>query len=84
MDPKTFTIPCTIGNIRIKKAMCDLGASIDVMHLSIYNSLNIGPIIQFADKSVVYLEEILEDVLVQINKLVFPVDFYMLNIEKNI
>ncbi|PIN21584.1 hypothetical protein CDL12_05712 [Handroanthus impetiginosus] len=43
-DPGMFSIPCKIGSIRIEKTMCDLGASINVMPLSIYSSLNVGPL----------------------------------------
>ena len=43
-DPRSFTIPYTIGNTRFEKAMLDLGASINVMPYSIYASLNIGPL----------------------------------------
>ncbi|KAL0373157.1 UNVERIFIED_CONTAM: hypothetical protein Scaly_0997300 [Sesamum calycinum] len=83
-DPGTFTIPCKIGLIGIKRAMCDLGASINVMPLTIFESLHVGPlketgvVIQLADRSVVYPEGVLEDVLVQVNELVFPADFYVL------
>ena len=68
-DPGTFSIPCKIGNIRIEKAMCDLGASINIMPLTIYESLNVGPlketgvILQLADRSVVYPEGVLEGYL---------------------
>ncbi|XP_027172347.1 uncharacterized protein LOC113772006 [Coffea eugenioides] len=41
-DPGMFTIPCRIGNTLIRKAMLDLGASINVMPKSIYASLNLG------------------------------------------
>ena len=88
-DPGMFTIPCKVGNVRIEKAMLDLGASINVMPLSIYSSLNVGPlketgvIIQLADRSNVYPEGVLEDVLVQVNGLIFPADFYVLNMEDN-
>ncbi|KAL0374062.1 UNVERIFIED_CONTAM: hypothetical protein Sradi_3321900 [Sesamum radiatum] len=84
-DPGTFSIPCKIGNIGIENVMCDLGASINVMSLAIYESLNIGPlketgvVLQLADRSIVYPDGVLEDVLVQINELVFPVDFYVLD-----
>ncbi|XP_012480905.1 uncharacterized protein LOC105795795 [Gossypium raimondii] len=76
-----------IGNVGIKKAMCDLGASVNVMPYSIYKLINAGPlkktgvIIQLADKSVIYLEGLLEDVLVKVNELVFPADFYIINME---
>ena len=88
-DPGTFTIPCTIGNVGIGKAMCDLGASINVMPLSIYESLNVGTlketgvIIQLADRSVVYLVGVLENVLVKVNELVFPTDFYVIDMKED-
>ena len=34
-DPGSFTIPCTIGNSIFEKALCDMGASINLMPLSI-------------------------------------------------
>ena len=83
-DPDMFTIPCTIGNYRFEKAMIDLGASIDVMQYSIYSYLKLGPlnkisvVIQLADRSNVYPKGIVEDVLVQINDLVFPTIFMCL------
>ncbi|KAF5462781.1 hypothetical protein F2P56_018762 [Juglans regia] len=86
-DPGMFTIPCMIGNTRFEKAMIDLGASINVMSYSIYASLKFGPlnktgiVIQLADRSNVYPKGVVEDVLVQINDLVFPVDFYVLDME---
>ncbi|XP_012435603.1 uncharacterized protein LOC105762271 [Gossypium raimondii] len=86
-DQCMFAISCEIGNVGIKKAMYDLGASINVMSYSIYKLINAGPlketgvIIQLADRSVVYLEGLLEDVLVKVNELVFPTDFYIINME---
>ncbi|XP_075084744.1 uncharacterized protein LOC142168000 [Nicotiana tabacum] len=41
-DPRSFTIPCTIGNYAFVKALCDLGASINLMPLAIYKRLGIG------------------------------------------
>ncbi|KAH9679091.1 protein kinase domain-containing protein [Citrus sinensis] len=88
-DPGMFTIPCKIGSVRVEKAMLDLGASINVMPRSIYSSLNVGPlketgvIIQLADRSNAYPDGVLEDVLVQVNELVFPADFYVLYMEED-
>lgn len=39
-DRSIFAISCIIGNVGIKKAMRDLEASINFMHLSIYNLVN--------------------------------------------
>ncbi|CAM8962803.1 unnamed protein product [Rhodiola kirilowii] len=86
-DPVTYTIPCTIGNIRIENCMLDLGASINVLPFSIYSCLKIRPLkptgltIQLADRSCKQPEGKIEDVLVQVGKLVFPADFYVLKME---
>ena len=41
-DPGSFTIPCTIGNAIFDRALCDLGASINLMPLSIFKRLGLG------------------------------------------
>ena len=41
-DPGAFTIPCTVGSLHFLKALCDLGASINLMPLSIYKMLGLG------------------------------------------
>ena len=41
-DPCAFTIPCTIGVLHFAKALCDLGASINLLPLSIYKKLSLG------------------------------------------
>jgi len=43
-DPRTFTIPCIIGNSRFENAMLDLGASINVMPMTMFTSLSLGPL----------------------------------------
>ncbi|KAK4398196.1 hypothetical protein Sango_1295100 [Sesamum angolense] len=75
---------------RFLKELCtSKGASINVMPLSIFESLHVGPlketgvVIQLTDRSVVYPEGVLEDVLVQVNELVFPADFYVLDMRED-
>ncbi|CAN6579348.1 unnamed protein product [Malus baccata var. baccata] len=86
-DPGSFTIPCVIGNTKFEQCMLDLGASINVMPYSIYASMNLGElkndgvIIQLADRSNAYPKGVLEDVLVQVGNLIFPADFYVLDME---
>ena len=41
-DPGSFTIPCTIGNSIFERTLCDLGASINLMPLSIFKLLGFG------------------------------------------
>ncbi|KAM1013824.1 hypothetical protein ACFX2C_043896 [Malus domestica] len=88
-DPGSFTIPCVIGNTRFESTMLDLGASINVMPYSIYASMNLGElkndgvIIQLADRFNAYPKGVLEDVLVEVNHLIFPADFYMLEMDES-
>ena len=41
-DPGSFTIPCTLGNFEFMKPLCDSGASINLMPLSIVKRLSLG------------------------------------------
>ena len=41
-DPGSFTIPCAIGNPVFERALCDLGASINLMSWSIFQKLKLG------------------------------------------
>jgi hypothetical protein len=86
-DTGAFTIPCVIGNASFKMVLCDLGASINVMPKHVYDSLSLEPlnktsiVIQLADRSFVYPLGVIEDVLVKIDSLVIPCDFYILDME---
>ncbi|KAM2294994.1 hypothetical protein ACFX1S_034844 [Malus domestica] len=72
---------------RFEHAMLDLGVAINVMPYSIYASMNLGElkndgvIIQLADRSNAYPKGVLENVLVQVNHLIFLADFYVLEME---
>ncbi|KAJ9169088.1 hypothetical protein P3X46_020556 [Hevea brasiliensis] len=67
-DPGSFSIPCHIGESCSTKALCDLGASVSLMPLSIYEKLNMGDLkpthisLQLADRTIKYPEGILENV----------------------
>ena len=88
-DPGSFTIPCTIGGFEIKKALCDSGASINLMPLSVAKKLSLGELtpttvtLQMADRTMAKPEGVIEDVLVKVRKFVFPVDFIILDIEED-
>nr|KYP33052.1 hypothetical protein KK1_046141 [Cajanus cajan] len=76
-DPGTFCIPCIIGNSKFENAMLDLGASINFMCLSIFKSLSL-----LANKSVAYPTSFVEDVLVRVDELIFPANFYVIDMEE--
>ncbi|KAL4323802.1 hypothetical protein GQ457_11G023210 [Hibiscus cannabinus] len=86
-DPGSFTIPCAIGNHYVGKALCDLGASINLMPKSVFQRLGIGKarpttvMLQLADQSYVHPEGKIEDILVRVDKFIFPADFIVLDCE---
>ncbi|XP_074591172.1 disease resistance protein RPM1-like [Curcuma longa] len=88
-DPGVFTVPCVIGDCSFEDAMLDLGASINVMPKSVFISLGIGPlqptgvVIQLANRSFAHPAGVIEDVLVKVKDLIFPADFYILDMEKD-
>ncbi|XP_070013144.1 uncharacterized protein [Nicotiana sylvestris] len=92
MDPKledsgAFTIPCTIGSANFAKALCDLGANINLMPYSMFKMLGIRQPIptsmrfQMADKTMKRPLGIIDDVLVRVDKFILPVDFVILDCE---
>ncbi|KAL0437663.1 UNVERIFIED_CONTAM: Retrovirus-related Pol polyprotein from transposon opus [Sesamum radiatum] len=88
-DPGSFSIPCTIGGSNFDKALCDLGASINLMPYSIFEKLGMHELtptivtLQLADRSIKYPRGIIEDVLVKVGKFVIPVDFVVLDMEED-
>ena len=88
-DLGSFTIPCSIGKYVFKKALCDSGASINLMPLSVVQRLSLGELtptaitLQMADRSMAQPEGILEDVLVKVRKFIFPVDFVIMKMEED-
>ncbi|XP_038874937.1 uncharacterized protein LOC120067449 [Benincasa hispida] len=86
-DPGSFTIPCSIGGVDIRKSLCDMGVKISLMLLSIFKKLGIGELrpttmtLQMADRSLAHSEGIIEDVLVKVDKFILPVDFIILDYE---
>uniref|UniRef100_A0A1U7Y1I8 Uncharacterized protein LOC104242465 n=1 Tax=Nicotiana sylvestris TaxID=4096 RepID=A0A1U7Y1I8_NICSY len=77
------------GNIDVGHALCDLGASINLMPLSLYKQLHLGDtkpttvMLQLADKCIAYPEWVIEDVLLKTGKFIFPGDLIILNFEFN-
>src|ERR1044071_74840 len=86
-DPGMFSIPISIANTLFDGAMLDLGASINVIPSSLYDSLKLVPLkytrvaIQLANKANVLPLGKLEDVIVKVGDLSFPTDFYILEMD---
>ncbi|XP_073136991.1 uncharacterized protein [Henckelia pumila] len=89
-DPESFFIPCVINDVQFHKALCDLGASINLMSYSVFRKLSLGEpkstrmSLQLADRSIKYPRGIIEDVMVKVDKFIFPMDFVVLDMEKDL
>ncbi|XP_050222149.1 uncharacterized protein LOC126672243 [Mercurialis annua] len=88
-DPGSFTIPCVDGDMEFSRCLCDLGARINLMPLSIFQKFSLGEvketsiILQLPDQSSKQPYGIIEDVLVKVDKFIFPVDFVVLDFEED-
>ncbi|XP_049364351.1 uncharacterized protein LOC125829133 [Solanum verrucosum] len=84
-DPGAFTIPCTIGMLQFAKALCDLGASIDLIPYAIYKQLGLGEPkattmrLLMANRSIKHIFGILYDILVKVDRFIFLFDFVILD-----
>ena len=84
-DPGSPTISIVVGNSKLGHALVDLGASVNLFPYSVYVELGLGELeptnitLQLADCSVKIPRGIVKDVLVQVNKFYFPVDFVVLD-----
>src|SRR3954466_1539146 len=88
-DPGAVAIPCTIKNISFKKVLLDSGSSVSLMPLSIFKRLELDKIsesksqLRFADHTIKKSYGVAEDVLVEVDKFVFPVDFHIMDIPED-
>nr|XP_025607991.1 uncharacterized protein LOC112701456 [Arachis hypogaea] len=83
-DPGPCLVTCLIGETQFTDCMCDLGTCVSIMPLSIYERSNLSPLKRsgarfvLADKSNVSVVGIAENVIVNIQGLLFPSDFHIL------
>jgi hypothetical protein len=84
-DPGCPTISCFIREHKIEKALLHLGASLNLLPYSVFQSLNLGELkptsvtLLLADRFVKGPRGIVEDVLVQVDKFIYLVDFIVLD-----
>ncbi|RVW83746.1 hypothetical protein CK203_045983 [Vitis vinifera] len=70
-----------------ERALLDLGASVNLLPYSIYKQLGLGELkattitLSLADRSIKVPRGVVEDVLVQVEKFYYPVDFVVLDTE---
>ncbi|GJS22644.1 reverse transcriptase domain-containing protein [Tanacetum coccineum] len=88
-DPRSFLIPCTFSKTFSCNALADLGASINHMPYSLYAKLTHETLkptkmsVRLADRSFQYPIGIAENMLVEVGKFTFPVDFVILKMEED-
>ncbi|XP_023758282.1 uncharacterized protein LOC111906743 [Lactuca sativa] len=88
-DPGSLTFPCQFGNLATSYALADSGTSVNLMPYSFFKKLNLPeprPIrmeIHLVNKTVTFPRGICEDLLVKVDKFVFPTDFIVLDIEED-
>ncbi|GJV55004.1 reverse transcriptase domain-containing protein, partial [Tanacetum coccineum] len=86
-DPDKFLIPCNFPGMDICHALADLGASINLMPLSIWKKLSLPDLtptrmtLELADRSITYPKGLAEDIFVKVGKFHFPTDFVVVDFE---
>ena len=86
-DPGCPTISVNIGGISVEKALLDLGASVNMLPYSMYKQLGLGELkptsitLSLADRSIKIPKGTIEDVLIQVDRFYYPVDFVVLDTE---
>nr|GFA54928.1 reverse transcriptase domain-containing protein [Tanacetum cinerariifolium] len=84
-DPGKFLIPCEFSELEECMALADLGASINLMPLSIWKKLMLHELmptrmtLELANQSISYPAGIAEDVFVQVGKFAFLADFVVVD-----
>ena len=84
-DPGCPTISINIGRTSVEKALLDLGASVNLLPYSMYKQLGLGELkptsitLSLADRSIKIPKGTIEDVLIQVDKFDYPVDFVVLD-----
>ena len=81
------TISVNIGGFSVEKALLDLGASVNLLPYSMYKKIGLGELkptsitLSLANRSIKILKGTIEDVLIQVDRFYYPVDFVVLDIE---
>ncbi|GJU32031.1 reverse transcriptase domain-containing protein [Tanacetum coccineum] len=84
-DPDKFLIPCDFPELEECLALADLGASINLMPLSVWKKLSLPELtptrmtLELANRSVAYPVGVAEDVFVKVGKLHFLADFVVVD-----
>ncbi|GKC36205.1 reverse transcriptase domain-containing protein [Tanacetum coccineum] len=86
-DPGKFLIPCDFPGMDECLALADLGASINLMPLSVWKKLSLPELtptcmtLELADRSITKLIGITEDVYLKVGKFKFPADFVVVDFD---
>ncbi|GKB65710.1 reverse transcriptase domain-containing protein, partial [Tanacetum coccineum] len=84
-DPGKFLIPCNFPGMDVCHALADLGASINLMPLSIWKKLSLPELtptrmtLELADRSITRPKGLAEDIFVKVGNFHFPTDFVVVD-----
>ncbi|GJR84557.1 reverse transcriptase domain-containing protein [Tanacetum coccineum] len=84
-DPGKFLIPCDFQGMVECSALADLGASINLMPLSVWKKLSLPELtstrmtLELADRSITRPKGVAEDVFVKVGKFHYPADFVVVD-----
>ncbi|GKA12135.1 reverse transcriptase domain-containing protein, partial [Tanacetum coccineum] len=89
-DPGKFLIPCDFPRMDVCHALADLGASINLMPLSIWKNLSLPELtpirmtLELSDRSITRPKGVAEDVFVKVGKFHFPTDFVVVDFDADL
>ncbi|KAI3739305.1 hypothetical protein L2E82_29708 [Cichorium intybus] len=84
-DPGVPLISIDLGYVHIKKAVLDLGASVNILPGQLFDKYEFGTlrpsdvILQLADKSIKIPRGMLSDVIIKVRDFYYPADFLLLD-----
>lgn len=89
-NPWSFTIPCTLEELSVSGALDNLGASVNLIPYDLFKKFGVGKPkptrmrFQLVDRFVKYHRGIIEDVLVQVESFIFPIDFTVSDMSEDV
>ncbi|GKD41035.1 reverse transcriptase domain-containing protein, partial [Tanacetum coccineum] len=89
-DPGKFLIPCNFPGMVECFALADLGASINLMPLSVWKRLSLPEltttqmILELADRSITHPKGVAEDVFIKVGKFHFSADFVVVDFDADL
>jgi hypothetical protein len=84
-DPRAPLIPIQVGELKIERALLDLGACVSILPGSLFDQYDFGPLheinttVVLADQTLTHPRGMVNDVLVKVEDFYYPVDFLVVD-----